>query len=105
MKPTSHQPSLLADTLPPQQQDPDRSTVFDGLAFAQAPLTANQLADLLASSGSRTARGSGYHNTEVRRLLDELAQQGQSTRDDRGRWTAERDAGWQRFEPLNDDDE
>jgi len=105
MKPTPHQPSLLADTPPPQQQqDPDRSTVFDGLAFAQAPLTTNQLADLLASSGSRTARGSGYHNNEVRRLLDELAQQGQSSRDDRGRWTAERDAGWQRFRAIVQDE-
>jgi superfamily II DNA or RNA helicase len=102
MKVPATQSSLLTDTAP--TDNPDRSPVFDALAFSQVPLTAHQLIDLLAAAGCRTWRGSGFHNTEVRRLLDELADTGRVSRDERGRWSAARDAGWQRFRALVEDD-
>ncbi len=79
---------------------PDHAAVFDALAFAQAPQTANQLHDLIALAGVRSARGSAFHANDVRRVLGELAQQGRAAHDDRGRWTAERDAGWLRFRAI-----
>ena len=82
------------------QQDTDRSALFDALAFWQAPLTTTQLIDVLAAAKLRTERGSGFHNAEVRRLLDELAERGLASRDDRGRWSAQREAGWQRFRDI-----
>ena len=101
MKPIPEQPSLLADAaLPPEQENGDRAAVFDALAFSQAPTTAHQLVELIASAGLRTRRGSAFHANEVRRLLDELAAQGLASRDDRGRWTAQRDVGWLRFRAL-----
>ncbi len=102
MKVPATQSSFLTDTAP--TDNPDRSPVFDALAFSQVPLTANQLIDLLAAAGSRTRRGSGFHNAEVRRLLDELADIGMASRDERGRWSAAREAGWQRFRALVEDD-
>jgi superfamily II DNA or RNA helicase len=101
MKSPATQSSFLPDTAPPE--NPDRALVFDALAFSLAPTTANQLIDLLGAAGCRTARGAGFHNTEVRRLLDELAELGQASRDERGRWSAARDAGWQRFRALVQD--
>jgi superfamily II DNA or RNA helicase len=102
MKVPGTQSTFLTDTAP--TQSPDRDLVFDALAFSQAPLTANQLIDLLAAAGSRTARGAGFHNAEARRLLDELAELDLAARDERGRWSAPRDAGWQRFRALVLDD-
>jgi len=101
MRVPATQSSFLSDTAP--SENPDRSRVFDALAFSQAPITANQLVDLLAAASCRTARGGGFHNAEVRRLLDELAEIGLASRDDRGRWSAARDAGWQRFCALVQD--
>jgi superfamily II DNA or RNA helicase len=94
--------SFLAGAAPAEH--PDRRTVFDALAFSQAPLTANQLIDLINAAGLRTARGSAFHNTEVRRLLDELADLGLASRDERGRWSAEAEPGWQRFRALVQDE-
>jgi superfamily II DNA or RNA helicase len=102
VKPPTTQTSFLTDAAP--TANPDRELVFDALAFSQAPLTATQLIDLLAAAGSRTARGAAFHNAEVRRLLDELAELGLAARDERGRWSAARDAGWQRFRALVLDD-
>jgi superfamily II DNA or RNA helicase len=102
MKTPAAQPSLLADAATPD--NPDRERVFDALAFSQAPTTANQLIELLGAAGVRTQRGAGHHNTEVRRLLDELAALGLASRDDRGRWSAARDTGWQRFRSLVGDE-
>jgi superfamily II DNA or RNA helicase len=102
MKPPASQTSFLTDTAP--TTNPDRELVFDALAFSQAPLTANQLIDLLAAAGSRTARGAAFHNAEVRRLLDELAELDLAARDERGRWGAPREAGWQRFRAIVLDD-
>ena len=81
-------------------QDSDRSALFEALAFWQAPLTTTQWIDVLAAATLRTERGSGFHNAEVRRLLDELAERGLASRDDRGRWSAQREAGWQRFRDI-----
>ena len=102
MKAPATQSSFLTDTAPTQNQDRER--VFDALAFSQAPITTTQLIDLLLAAGSRTARGTGFNNTEVRRLLDGLAELGLASRDERGRWSAARDAGWQRFCALVQDD-
>ena len=89
---------MPSHTVPPQ--DADRSALFDALAFWQAPLTTTQWLDVLGAAKLRTQRGSGFHNTEVRRLLDELAARGLASRDDRGRWSAQREAGWQRFRDI-----
>ena len=102
MKPPASQTTFLTDTAP--TTNPDRDLVFDALAFSQAPLTANQLIDLLVAANCRTTRGAAFHNAEVRRLLDELAEHKLATRDDRGRWSAPREAGWQRFRALVQDD-
>ena len=101
MKVPANQSSFLTDTAP--TDNPDRSRVFDALSFSQAPLTANQLIDLIGAASLRTVRGSAFHNTEVRRLLDELADLSLASRDERGRWSAARDAGWQRFRALVQD--
>ena len=85
-------------TVPPL--DADRSALFDALAFWQAPLTTTQLIDALSAAKLRTERGSGFHNDEVRRLLGELAEHSLASRDDRGRWSAHREAGWQRFRDI-----
>ncbi len=98
MKVPATQSSFLTDAAP--TANPDRELVFDALAFSQAPLTANQLIDLLLAANCRTARGSGFHNADVRRLLDELAELKLASRDERGRWSAPRDAGWQRFRAI-----
>ena len=89
---------MPSTAVPPQ--DADRSALFDALAFGQAPLTTTQLIDVLAAAGLRTERRCAFHNAEVRRLLDELAGRGLASRDDRGRWSAQRDAGWQRFRDI-----
>ncbi len=102
MKPPASQTSFLTDTAP--TTNPDGDVVFDALAFSQAPLTANQLIDLLVTANCRTTRGAAFHNAELRRLLDELAELKLATRDERGRWSAPRDAGWQRFRALVLDD-
>jgi superfamily II DNA or RNA helicase len=102
MKTPAAQSSLLPDTAPTPH--PDRERLFDALAFSQAPTTANHLIELLGAAGVRTLRGSGFHNAEVRRVLDELAGLGLAARDDRGRWSAARDTGWQRFRALVSDD-
>ena len=88
------QPTALPTLLP------DHATVFDALAFAQAPLTVAQLIDLIAVAGLRTARGGAFHANDVRLVLGELARRGQAVHDERGRWTAECDAGWQRFRAI-----
>jgi hypothetical protein len=102
MKTPAAQASFLTDAAPTQTRD--RDLVFDALAFSQAPTTANQLIELLGAAGHRTTRGAGFHNAELRRLLDELAERGLAARDERGRWSAARDAGWQRFRNLVQDD-
>ncbi len=100
-------PAAPSSFLPPAAptENPDRALVFDALAFSQAPSTANQLIELIGAARLRTSRGAGFHNTEVRRLLDELAESGRASRDDRGRWSVARDAGWQRFRTLVHNDE
>lgn len=93
--------------MPPTNKSPpsaDHSALFDALAFTQAPQTATQLIDLLVVARLRTARGSAFHNAEVRRLLDELAERGLVARDDRGRWSAQREVGWQRFRAIVQND-
>ena len=90
-------PQLAAEPPPPQR---DRTTVFDALAFSQAPLTVLQLVDLIAVADLRSTRGSGFHTNEVRRLLGELAQQRLASCDERGRWSAQREAGWARFRAI-----
>ena len=93
--------------MPPNSTSPpaaDHSAPFDALAFSQAPLTTTQLIDLLAVAGLRTARGAAFHNTEVHQLLAELAERGLVARDDRGRWSVQREAGWQRFRAIVQDD-
>ncbi len=102
MKPRVTQTSFLADTAP--TGNPDRELIFDALAFSQAPLTANQLIDLLAAANCRTARVAAFHNAEVRLLLDELAELSLASRDEHGRWSAPREAGWQRFRTLVQDE-
>jgi superfamily II DNA or RNA helicase len=102
MKPPATQTSFLTGTAP--TTNPDRDLVFDALAFSQAPTTANQLIDLIAAADSSTVRGTRFHNAEVRRLLDELAELKLASRDERGRWSAPRDAGWQRFRAIVLDD-
>ncbi len=102
MKTPAAQASFLADAAP--TQNPDIDLVFDALAFSQAPTSVNQLIDRIGAAGRRTARGAGFHNAEVRRLLDELAGLGLASRDDRGRWSAARDAGWRRFRALVQDE-
>ncbi len=97
-------PSLLPADVAPEPSGADRASVFDALAWAQAPITVSSLIELMARAGLRTARGTGFHNNEVRRLLDELARQGKAARDERGRWTAERAAGWLRFRALVGDE-
>jgi superfamily II DNA or RNA helicase len=91
--------------LPPATatHNPDSAALFDALAFAQVPLTANQLIELINAAGLRTARGSAFHNTDVRRLLDELAERGLAERDARGYWRAQPEPGWQRFRALVQD--
>ena len=91
-----------ASLLPPAADPPnlDRSNLFDALAFWQAALTTTQLIDVLGAAKLRTERGTAFFNVEVRRLLDELAERGLASRDDRGRWSAQAQAGWQRFRAL-----
>lgn len=95
--PTSRSPSTA------EAQNPDSAVLFDALAFAQAPLTAHQLIELIDAAGLRTARGSAFNNAEVRRLLDELAERGQASRDTRGYWRAQSEPGWQRFRAIVQD--
>jgi superfamily II DNA or RNA helicase len=102
MKPPVVQTTFLTDATP--TTNPDRDLIFDALAFSQTPLTANQLIDLLVAANCRTARGAAFHNAEVRRLLDELAELELAARDERGRWSAPREAGWKRFRALVQDD-
>ena len=98
-KPTA-QASLLPAGATPAPPSADHARVFDALAFAQAPLTVAQLIDLIELAGLRTARGSAFHANDVRLVLGELARQGHAVHDERGRWSAERDAGWLRFRAI-----
>src|SRR5688572_12537641 len=75
MKPNA-QTSLLPDAAEPAPPSPDRATVFDALAFAQAPVTANQLLELIAHAGVRASRGGALRASDVRSALGELAEQG-----------------------------
>ena len=71
----------------------DHSAVFDALCFSQSAVTTNQLSALLAASGLRTARDTGFHAPEVRKLLDALAAAGLVTSSDQGRWQPNAAAG------------
>ena len=98
MKPPAKQTSPLAPAPPPQGAD--RSTLFDALAFCQTALTTTQLIDMVGAAKLRTERGTAFYNVEVRSLLDGLAERGLASRDERGRWSAQAEAGWQRFRAL-----
>lgn len=82
----------------------DAAAAYDALCFVQSPATVNQLASLLAAAGMRTARGTGFHSPEVRKLLDGLAAAGLALSGDQGRWLPSPASGWARFKELIADD-
>ena len=98
------QASLLPTGAAPAPPSADHARVFDALAFAQAPQTVAQLIELMAQAGLRTARGGAFHANDVRLVLGELARKGHAVHDERGRWSAERDAGWLRFRAIVQDE-
>ncbi|MBL8349585.1 MAG: DEAD/DEAH box helicase [Burkholderiaceae bacterium] len=85
-------------TSPTTPQAADRQTVFDALAFLQAPVGITRLAELLADHG--TARGSKFHGAELRQRLQDLLQAGLVRNTPQGQWWADAGAGWKRFAAL-----
>ena len=88
----------LLSTTPPNPQQVDCQTVFDGLAFMQAPINITRLAELLADH--TTTRGSKFHGPELRQRLQELHQSGAVLNTAQGQWWAEPQASWVRFAAL-----
>ena len=86
-------PAPPTDPLPADQQ-----TVFDALAFMQAPINITRLAELLADHA--TARGTRFHGPELRQRLQDLFQSGLVRNTAQGQWWAEPQAGWTRFAAL-----
>ena len=85
-------------TTPPNPHQVDAQTVFDGLAFMQAPINITRLAELLADH--KTARGGKFHGPELRQRLQELHQSGAVLNTAQGQWWAEPQASWARFAAL-----
>jgi hypothetical protein len=88
----------LLPTTPPHPHQVDGQTVFDGLAFMQAPINITRLAELLADHN--TARGAKFHGPELRQRLQELHQSGAVQTTAQGQWWAEPQASWTRFAAL-----
>jgi superfamily II DNA or RNA helicase len=88
----------LLSATPPNPHLADGQTVFDGLAFMQAPINITRLAELLADH--TTTRGSKFHGPELRQRLQELHQSGAVLNTAQGQWWAEPRASWLRFAEL-----
>ena len=88
----------LPPSTPPNPHQVDAQTVFDGLAFMQAPINITRLAELLADH--TTTRGSKFHGPELRQRLQELHQSGAVLNTAQGQWWAEPQASWTRFAAL-----
>jgi superfamily II DNA or RNA helicase len=78
---------------------PEHDLVRDALCFMQAPVTASQLAQLLACHNALSGRRGAFHAAELRQSLDILARDGEAMRDVQGRWTP-RDGGAARFRDI-----
>ena len=85
----------------PSQLSPDQRLTFNALSFGGTACGVMRLSELMV--GRRTARGTQFTASELRRHLLGLQALDLAQADPQGRWWAEPAAGWRRFVELVND--